>query len=257
MDVHILPALEDNYIFLLHNPATQEATVVDPTQSESVVAKLKELGASLKAILNTHQHGDHVGGNLSLLSRFPDAKVFASLQDRGRIPGQTDSVNDGDVLDVLGSRAEVLFVPGHTRGHVAYFFPAENGNPNLLFCGDTLFRGGCGKLFEGTFLQMYASLKKIRDLPAPTWVYCAHEYSEENYSINAMLEPNNPRVAQELELIKSMRRANEKTIPFLLGQECEASPFLRWDDAVLQHLLETEQDPVSTFTKVREFRDKF
>ncbi|MCY7277294.1 MAG: hydroxyacylglutathione hydrolase, partial [Phormidesmis sp. CAN_BIN44] len=169
MDIYRISALSDNYIFLLHDPSSQIAAVVDPAEPQPVLQKLQELGVQLVAIFNTHHHGDHVGGNRDLLHYFPEAIVYGGEHDRGRIPGQTVFLKDGDQVKFGDRTAEILFVPGHTRAHIAYYFaPTIADEPGELFCGDTLFSGGCGRLFEGTPAQMVDSLSKLRALPDST-----------------------------------------------------------------------------------------
>jgi glyoxylase-like metal-dependent hydrolase (beta-lactamase superfamily II) len=169
MQVYRIPVLSDNYIFLLHDPDRNIAAVVDPAQAEPVLQQVRSLGAELTAIFNTHHHSDHVGGNQQLIARFPQIKVYGGAQDRGRIPGQQVFLQAGDRVEFADRTAEVFFVPGHTKAHIAYYFPAHNqGETGELFCGDTLFAGGCGRLFEGTPAQMLASLEQLRNLPDST-----------------------------------------------------------------------------------------
>ncbi|MGB7414317.1 MAG: hydroxyacylglutathione hydrolase, partial [Thermosynechococcaceae cyanobacterium] len=177
MHIYRLPAFSDNYIFLLHDEDQNIAAVVDPADSAPVLRKLNELDAALVAIFNTHHHCDHVGGNLRLLKAFPDALVYGGAKDKGRIPGQQFFLEDGDRVEFCDRTIHIFFVPGHTRAHIAYYFPASQDEPGELFCGDTLFAGGCGRLFEGTPAQMLSSLSKLRDLPEETRVWCAHEYT--------------------------------------------------------------------------------
>ncbi|WP_421658053.1 hydroxyacylglutathione hydrolase [Leptothermofonsia sp. ETS-13] len=204
MQVHRLPALSDNYIFLLHDPERRIAAVIDPAEAIPVLHCLKELGATLVAIFNTHHHADHVGANTALLQRFPDAVVYGGAEDRGRIPGQQVFLHEGDRVSFGDRTAEVLFVPGHTRAHIAYYFspnhPDEMGD---LFCGDTLFAGGCGRLFEGTPTQMVSSLSKLRALPDTTRVWCAHEYTLKNLEFALSVDGNNADLQQRFVEVKS------------------------------------------------------
>ncbi|MEO0406651.1 MAG: hydroxyacylglutathione hydrolase, partial [Cyanobacteria bacterium P01_A01_bin.135] len=167
MEIYRLPALSDNYIFLLHDPQQAIAAVVDPAEAAPVLLALRSLNAQLVAIFNTHHHGDHVGGNIALLKQYPAAVVYGSARDRGRIPGQQVYLADGDRVSFAGRSAQVYFVPGHTKAHIAYYFPpaGTESREGHLFCGDTLFAGGCGRLFEGTPAQMVDSLSKLRSLP--------------------------------------------------------------------------------------------
>ena len=178
MEIFRLSALSDNYIFLLYDPSRKIAAVVDPAMPEVVLAKLKALNANLIAIFNTHHHADHVGANEALIAHFPDLVVYGGEEDRGRIPGQAVFLRDGDRVSFGDRVGEVFFVPGHTRAHISYYFaPILPDEPGELFCGDTLFAGGCGRLFEGTPAQMVNSLSKLRELHDYTRVWCAHEYT--------------------------------------------------------------------------------
>lgn len=247
-----LPALRDNYIYLLHDPETATAAVVDPTVAEPVLDKLAELGAELVAIFNTHHHHDHVGGNLQLLARYPRAVVYGSQADRGRIPGQTVELQAGETVAFAGRQAKVLFVPGHTRGHVAYYFP-ESGD---LFCGDTLFAGGCGRIFEGTPEQMLGSLDQLRQLPEATRVWCAHEYTLNNLKFALTVDGDNPDLQARYQQVVALRQAGSPTVPSTIGEERRTNPFLRWDQPALRAATGA-QDPVRVFARLRGMKDQF
>ncbi|MFS8866158.1 hydroxyacylglutathione hydrolase [Synechococcus sp. H55.9] len=247
-----LPALRDNYIYLLYDPETATAAVVDPAVAEPVLDKLAELGAELVAIFNTHHHHDHVGGNLQLVARYPRAVVYGSQVDRGRIPGQTVELQAGETVEFAGRQAKVLFVPGHTRGHVAYYFP-ESGD---LFCGDTLFAGGCGRLFEGTPEQMLGSLDQLRQLPEPTRVWCAHEYTLNNLKFALTVDGDNPDLQARYQQVVALRQAGSPTVPSTIGEERRTNPFLRWDQPALQAATGV-QDPVRVFARLRGMKDQF
>jgi hydroxyacylglutathione hydrolase len=257
MNIERLAVLKDNYIFLLHDPNQQTAAVVDPAVAEPVLKRLQELGAELTAIFNTHHHSDHVGGNLALLKRFPKAVVYASEADRGRIPGQQAALNEGDRVTFANRAAEVLFIPGHTLGHIAYYFaPLTPNDPGELFCGDTLFAGGCGRLFEGTAEQMVRSLSKIRDLPEKTRIWCAHEYTYKNLQFALSVEPQNRALQQRFEDVKAMRQNLEPTIPTGLALEKQTNPFLRWDEPALMSATQV-QTAVDNFARLRGMKDRF
>ena len=257
MNIYRLPVLSDNYIFLLHDPQQNIAAVVDPAESKAVLQKLAQLQAPLVAIFNTHHHSDHVGGNKTLSYRFPEAIVYASDADRGRIPGQQVFLKEGDLVSFGERTAQVLFVPGHTSGHIAYYFapllPQEAGN---LFCGDTLFSGGCGRLFEGTPAQMADSLSKIRDLPDNTDVWCAHEYTLNNLKFALTVDEQNQSLHQRFEAVQYLRQQKVATIPASLGLEKLINPFLRWDSAILMDKMKT-QDPTQSFARLRGMKDQF
>ncbi|HEY9824409.1 MAG TPA: hydroxyacylglutathione hydrolase [Stenomitos sp.] len=257
MQIYRISALSDNYIFVLHHPPSNCAAVVDPAEAAPVLHCLEQLGASLTAIFNTHHHGDHVGGNLALLRRFPDAVVYASAADQGRIPGQQVFLEEGDRIEWEGYTATILFVPGHTRGHIAYYFPPVTADePGDLFCGDTLFAGGCGRLFEGTPSQMTQSLSKLRDLPDTTRIWCAHEYTENNLKFAVTVDPDNATLQQRLQTVQTARRSLEPTIPSALSIEKQTNPFLRWDTPTLMQAMRT-QDPIQSFARLRGMKDQF
>jgi hydroxyacylglutathione hydrolase len=247
-----LPALRDNYIYLLYDPETATAAVVDPAVAEPVLDKLAELGAELVAIFNTHHHHDHVGGNRQLLERYPRAAVYGSQADRGRIPGQTVELRAGETVEFAGRQATVLFVPGHTRGHVAYYFPVSGD----LFCGDTLFAGGCGRLFEGTPEQMVGSLDQLRQLPEATRVWCAHEYTLNNLRFALTVDGDNPDLQARYQQVAALRQAGSPTVPSTIGEERRTNPFLRWDQPALQAATGV-QDPVQVFARLRGMKDQF
>jgi hydroxyacylglutathione hydrolase len=267
--IHRVAAFRDNYIFVLHQPHSGQAAVVDPGDAEPVMHTLDQLGATLSAIFNTHHHSDHVGGNLALLARFPQAVVYGGAADRGRIPGQTHFLQEGDRVrfgdspggdgQAPGSReATVFFVPGHTRAHIAYYFApeVEGDGWGELFCGDTLFAGGCGRLFEGTPQQMTESLGKLRQLPDSTRVWCAHEYTLNNLQFAITVDGSNRTLQDRLAQVQTARAHNQPTVPAVLGLEKQTNPFLRWDIADLQRAVGSSS-PVQTFARLRGKKDLF
>ncbi|MCC5635578.1 hydroxyacylglutathione hydrolase [Nostoc sp. CHAB 5844] len=257
MRVFRLEALSDNYIFLLHNSQENIAAVVDPAEAEPVFSKLVELNAELVAIFNTHHHHDHVGGNQQLMQRFPTLTVYGGAEDKGRIPGQRVFLQQGDRVSFGDRIAEVIFVPGHTRAHIAYYFPPNTaGEPGELFCGDTLFAGGCGRLFEGTPTQMVSSLEKLRSLPDNTRVWCAHEYTLKNLQFALTVDGENTDLQQRYEEVKTFRTQGKPTVPSLLGVEKHTNPFLRWEQPSLQAAAKSH-DAVQTFARIRGMKDRF
>jgi hydroxyacylglutathione hydrolase len=257
MQVKRIPALSDNYIFLLHYPQTNIAAVVDPAQSDPVLFELEKLGAELVAIFNTHHHSDHVGGNRELIEHFPNLCIYGGAGDRGRIPGQKVFLEEGDHVEFGDRPAEVFFIPGHTRAHIAYYFPPTREDEfGELFCGDTIFAGGCGRLFEGTPAQMVNSLSKLRNLPDNTRIWCAHEYTLKNLAFALTVDPDNDALKIRFDRVKQMRQQQEATVPSLLGMEKQTNPFLRWDTAVLQLAMNTE-DPIQAFRRLRGKKDLF
>lgn len=257
MQVYRLPVLENNYIFLLHDPARNIAAVVDPAEAEPVLQQLQALGAELVTIFNTHHHRDHVGGNRQLLERFPNIPVYAGAEDQGRIPGQQVFLREGDQVEFADRTGEVFFVPGHTYAHIAYYFPPAAGEETGdLFCGDTLFAGGCGRLFEGTSAQMLSSLSKLRKLPDSTKIWCAHEYTLKNLEFALTVDGDNDDLQNRFQEVKEARSRLEATIPSVLGVEKRTNPFLRWDEPALQAAVKSSH-PEETFGRLRGMKDRF
>lgn len=257
MQVYRLEALSDNYIFLLHEPQQNIAAVVDPAEAEPVLKQLTALEAKLVAIFNTHHHSDHVGGNRQLLRAFENVTVYGGVEDKGRIPGQQVFLQEGDRVQFANRTAEVFFVPGHTRAHIAYYFPSTvESETGELFCGDTLFAGGCGRLFEGTPTQMVDSLSKLKNLPDNTRVWCAHEYTLKNLQFALSVDAENPELQSRLAEVKAARSRSEATVPSILGLEKRTNPFLRWNQPALQSATRS-QDPVQTFARLRGMKDRF
>lgn len=257
MQVYRLPVLSDNYIFLLHDREQQVAAVVDPAEPQPVLQRLQEIGAQLVAIFNTHHHNDHVGGNYGLMEHFPSVCVYGGAEDKGRIPGQQVFLKEGDRVQFAGKTGQVLFVPGHTRAHIAYYFPpASQDEAGDLFCGDTLFAGGCGRLFEGSPAQMVASLSKLRSLPDNTRVWCAHEYTLKNLQFAMSVDGDNPDLQTRYGEVKVARSSGTATVPSELGVEKRTNPFLRWDNPKLQSAVKS-QDPIQTFARLRGMKDQY
>jgi hydroxyacylglutathione hydrolase len=256
MHICRLSAFLDNYIFLLYDQRQGIAAVVDPADPTPVLRKLEKLGAVLVAILNTHHHCDHVGGNRELLKMFPEALVYGGAKDKGRIPGQQFFLEGGDSVEFCDRTAQVLFVPGHTRAHIAYYFPPIAEEPGELFCGDALFAGGCGRLFEGTPAQMLDSLSKLRDLPDSTRVWCAHEYTLSNLQFALTVDGDNAELQHRFEQVQTARSKHQATIPSSIGLEKQTNPFLRWDqDALIASV--QGRDAVQTFARLRSLKDQF
>ena len=257
MEIYRLPALSDNYIFLLHDPNQNIAAVVDPAEVKPVLEKLELLGAELVTIFNTHHHHDHVGANQQLIQKFPKLTVYGGVEDRGRIPGQQVFLQEDDRVHFAQRVGEVLFVPGHTSGHIAYYFPPlVAGEIGELFCGDTLFAGGCGRLFEGTPVQMVESLSKLRSLPENTRIWCAHEYTLKNLQFAMTVDGENPDLQARFSEVKAARGRNEATVPSMIGVEKRTNPFLRWDQPALQLAVQS-QEPVQTFARLRGKKDRY
>jgi len=237
------------------------AVVVDPGDAAPVLQALDKLGLTLAAILVTHHHADHVGG-VRALHQATGAQVFGPAREE--VPAPFTPVMQGDQLDLLGQTVQVLDVPGHTAGHVAYFLPNAQPQP-VLFCGDTLFSGGCGRIFEGTPAQMLASLDRLAALPAATQVCCAHEYTLSNLKFALAVEPRNPDLRTYVAQCQQLRAEGSPTLPAQLGTELQINPFLRARHpdvrhAVAQHAglsaLEQTND-VTVFAALREWKNDF
>jgi hydroxyacylglutathione hydrolase len=227
-----VPAFRDNYLWLLSHAG--RAAIVDPGDAAPVFAALAARGLTLEAILVTHHHADHTGG-VADLARATGASIFAPAGEKittGGAPARP--LREGDAIEVLGQRLRVIDVPGHTAGHIAYHAPALQA----LFCGDTLFAGGCGRLFEGTPAQMLASLRKLAALPEETRVYCAHEYTLSNLRFALAVEPDNLRLQQRMDSCSQMRARQVPTVPSTVAEERETNPFLRVTEAHVRQAAE-------------------
>ncbi len=257
MDIIRIPVLSDNYIFVLYDSLTNTAAVVDPAIASPVLKCLKDLNAELIAIFNTHHHSDHIGGNKQLLQEFPDVCVYGGEEDRGRIPAQKVFLKEGDTVKFADRIGHIFFIPGHTYAHIAYYFPpVEGDDTGELFCGDTLFSGGCGRLFEGTPAQMVNSLSKLRNLPDNTRVWCAHEYTLSNLKFALTVDGENIALQNRYDQVMAMGDRQEATIPSLLGMEKETNPFLRWDKPAIKLAMGLEEE-VRVFAKLRGKKDLF
>ncbi len=251
LQVTLIPALSDNYIYLVRDDQTGTTAVVDPADAAPVTAALEARGWTLDLILNTHHHGDHTAGNAALKQRY-GAMVWGPAAERARIGELDRPLAAGDRVTVGGDTALVFETPGHTAGHISLFFEQSH----LLFSGDTLFALGCGRMFEGDAEQFWASLSRLRDLPDDTLVYCGHEYTQSNARFARSLDPANADLAARAERIDTQRAAGEPTIPFELGLDKRTNPFLRADDPGLQAKLGLGgADPAQVFAEIRRRKD--
>ncbi len=266
MQIERIPTLRDNYTYLVIDPETREAAVVDAPEAVPVVRRVEKLGVRVTKILSTHHHPDHSMANPELARLF-QVPVIAFAGDADRVPGFSDGVREGDRVSVGRLEAEVLFIPAHTRGHIAYVFPGA------VFCGDTLFAAGCGRLFEGNPQMMHEALNvKLTRLPDTTKVYCGHEYTQSNLRFALSVEPGN-RALQEKLRWASERRSKaapdwhdatdaEMTIPSTIGEERATNPFMRPTSpeiiaSVRAQYPDTATDPITILGRVRELKDRF
>ncbi len=238
MEVVLVPAFKDNYIFLGHSAATGETMVVDPGEAAPVLAEAQRRGWRITHILNTHWHGDHTGGNAAV--KAATGATLIGPSENGRIADLDRTVADGDRVHFGETEGQVIAVPGHTAGHIAFHFD----DPGIAFVGDTLFALGCGRLLEGTPAQMFASLAKLMALPDPTFVYCAHEYTEANLRFAESVDPDNPALRQRAEIIRIERAAGQPTVPTTISLERATNPF-------------TRADTVARFAELRAAKDSF
>lgn len=230
MDVVLVPAFADNYLYVLRDPATGKVGLVDPGDAAPVIAELERRGWTPSVIFLTHHHNDHIGGVAALVARYGGGgglTVVGAGHDAHRLPPLDQKLADGDRVEFGALSAEVIAVPGHTLGHIAYWFAGAEA----LFCGDTLFALGCGRLFEGTPGQMWASLRRLRALPDATRVYCAHEYTLSNARFAVTVDPDNRALSDRAAAIATLRARGEPTIPTSVGLEKQTNPFLRADDS--------------------------
>lgn len=254
--IDALPAFSDNYIWLLQDPERRHCAVVDPGDAAPVEAWLAaNPGWQLSDILITHHHFDHVGG-IERLKAATGARVLGPANEK--IPGRDLALHDGDQVDVLGQRFSVYAVPGHTLGHIAYI----QAEQHWLFCGDTLFAGGCGRLFEGSPEQMHQSLSRLAALPEQTQVFCTHEYTLSNLRFAAAVEPDNQQIKQRLEQVGQWREAGQISLPSSIALERATNPFLRSSEPAVSAMIAERDGPASrsptqVFAALRAWKDHF
>lgn len=251
MNLISIPAFQDNYIWVLSDD-NGRCLIVDPGEAAPVLAAIKENQWQPDAIFLTHHHHDHVGGVKELRQHFPDLVVYgpAETQDKGT----TKVVDEGDEVAILGCKFRIISTPGHTLGHICFF------SDPYLFCGDTMFSGGCGRLFEGTPTQMYQSFQKINALPADTLICCAHEYTLTNIKFALSILPHDPAINDYYLKVKELRAKNQKTLPVILKNERQINIFLRTDDIDLINEISKEtklQQPEERFAWLRVKKDNF
>ncbi len=263
LTISAISAFNDNYVWCLTDSRSRKALVVDPGQAEPVLDYLSHNDLTLDTILITHHHADHVGGVAVLRKAFPECQVTGPANSPFRDSDR--KVRSGDEVIWQDISFRVIEVPGHTLDHVAYYTETEIDGQPVLFCGDTLFVSGCGRVFEGTPEQMRESLRRLRDLPDNTAVYCAHEYTLANLRFARSVLPDDQALADFEILCLNRRNAGQPTVPSTIGQEKQLNPFLRWDDpAVIQATCgpgsgnrSTENQADAVFTALRQAKDRF
>lgn len=221
LEIVAVPAFADNYLWLVHDKESGETAVVDPGDPAPVLAEADKRGWRITTILNTHWHGDHTGGNLTI-KEATGATIIGPAGENGRVPGLDQAIGEGDVIRIGAHEAEVWEVPGHTVGHIAYVFRQDR----VAFVGDTMFAMGCGRLFEGSAEQMHGSLKRLAELPPETRLYCAHEYTLANARFAAHSFPENKEISDRLRQVEQERRADRATVPTTVAEERATNPFL-------------------------------
>lgn len=259
MKIHAVPAFDDNYIWILQAKDSASCVIVDPGQAKPVLEFLQRENLQPAAVLITHHHHDHTGGISGITSSF-DCPVYGPATES--IAGVTHPLQGGDTLTLsdVDLTFDVIDCPGHTAGHIAYY--SESNEAPMLFCGDTLFSAGCGRMFEGNPRQFLASLQRLNQLPGDTQVYCAHEYTEANLRFSCCVEPGNQAAQQHLQRVKKLRADDQITLPSTLALEREINPFLRCHlhsvhQAAEKHCQTGLGDTIETFACIRKWKDSF
>ncbi len=251
--IHQFPCRSDNYGVLVHEPESGLTAAIDTPDPGPIRAALAERGWTLTHILTTHHHADHTAGHASLKAE-TGCEIIAPEKEADRIPGVDRTVGEGDEFDFGGRRVKVFETPGHTAGHVSYWFPDDG----VLFVGDTLFSLGCGRLFEGDGPMMWTSLQKIMALPPETLIYCGHEYSQANAAFALSVEPGNAALQERSREIAELRAKGLPTLPVTLAAELSQNPFLRPDSPEIQERIGMTGHPLATiFTELRRLKDVF
>ena len=253
IDITIINCLSDNYSYLIRDKKTNLIGVVDPSEFNQVDDKITKTYKKLDFIFNTHHHGDHVGGNISLKKKY-NSKIICSAYEADKIPGGDIKKSNREKFIFGETDFEILHIPGHTLGHIAFY----SKKANIIFTGDTLFSLGCGKIFEGTFEQMFNSLEKIKQLPKNTMIYCGHEYTISNGNFCISIDKDNIKLKNRIQQIKKKSEEKTPSIPVTLGSELETNIFLRSDDEqIKKHLEMNNSSKLEVFTKLRNLKDKF
>ena len=253
MEIIPIQCLSDNYAYIINDKNSKMVGVVDPSESKPIISFLTKNNLKLNYILNTHHHFDHIGGNIELKKLY-SSKVVGFVGDKHRIPGIDITLKDNEIWNFGNSLVRVLHIPGHTLGHVCFFFEKEK----IAFTGDTLFSLGCGRIFEGDHKQMLNSLNRIKELPKDTKIYCGHEYTFKNAEFCMKHDENNISLKKKFEIIKKLRSKNLPTIPTILKDELNSNIFLRCDENDLKIKLNMQNfKDFEVFKKIRDLKDTF
>jgi len=253
MKIEIIPCLNDNYSYLIHDEISNTVAIVDPSEFIPCDTIISKNYKKLDFILNTHHHYDHVGGNEELKKKY-NSKILGFENDKNRIPQIDTVLKDNQEFKIGTLNFTTIFIPGHTRGHVAFYFKKER----VVFSGDTLFSLGCGRVFEGTYKQMFQSLNKLKNLPGETKVYCGHEYTFKNLEFCLKFNPNNDFLKKKKDDIKLSLKNKKPTIPSTIADEIKANIFFRVNDPDVKKAINLENSPdIEIFTKLRDLKDNF
>lgn len=246
--------LNDNFGLLVHDSRTGATASVDAPDGAAIAAEAERRGWTLTHLLITHHHFDHIQGAETLKARFPRMKIIGAAADAHRLPSLDQAVAGGDEISVGAARARVIATPGHTTGHVAYYFPDDE----IVFVGDTLFSLGCGRVFEGTTDEMRLSLETLANLPRETLIYCGHEYTQANGRFAVTVDPENPVLRDRVQQVAELRAAGKFTLPTTIAFENAANPFLRVEDQEVKKAMGMEgADPFAVFAEMRERKNRF
>ena len=252
MKIEIISCLSDNYSYLIYEKLTNTVSIVDPSEFNCCDKAIKKY-KKLDYILNTHHHADHVDGNIELKKKY-NSKILGFSGDNKRIPGIDISLNENQTQKIGNLEFNVIFIPGHTKGHIAFYFEKEK----VIFTGDTLFSLGCGRIFEGTHVDMLSSLNKLKVLPSEIKVYCGHEYTKTNLNFCLKYDSNNSFLKEKSVEINSKLKSNLPTIPTTIGEELKTNIFLRYDDNDIKQVLNLKDSShEEVFSKLRDLKDVF
>jgi hydroxyacylglutathione hydrolase len=253
MIIEIIPCLNDNYSYLIHDKQSNTVAIIDPTEFAPCDKIINKKYQKLDYILNTHHHYDHIGGNEELKKKY-NSKVLGFKGDKKRISNIDKLLEDNEEFNIGNIKFITLFIPGHTTGHIAFYSKKEKA----IFTGDTLFSMGCGRIFEGTYQQMFSSLNRIKDLPDDTKIYCGHEYTQKNIEFCIKYNPNNDLLKKRKTTIEEKLKNNEPSIPSTLIKEKQMNIFLRTDDPDVRNMLNLKKaSNLEIFTKLRDLKDNF